>query len=206
MPNQLPEWVEHRILAFSLAHPGLGPKRISAELARVRWGSLRVSPNGVWRCLSRHGLGHRRARLSLVAGYAAPPEPGHEPEPERHLDAPHPGALVGMDCFYVGRLSGTKGVCWQYTAIDVHSGFTWAELHTTDKNPAARLCSALARRVAHDLAAVGWRLEVVTTDIQPESAPQVLGSLGRRHEDREDRRPSTVVDDRSERTARLLAC
>ena len=61
MPNQLPDWVEHRILAFSLAHPGLGPRRISAELARERWGGLQVSPNGVWRCLSRHGLGHRRA-------------------------------------------------------------------------------------------------------------------------------------------------
>ena len=94
MPNQLPEWVEHRILAFSLAHPGLGPKRIAAELARDRWGALRVSPNGTWRCLSRHGLGHRRARLSLVAGYAAPPEPERASEAERHLDAPYPGALV----------------------------------------------------------------------------------------------------------------
>ncbi len=164
MPNQLPEWVEHRILAFSLAHPGLGPRRISAELARERWGGLRVSPNGVWRCLSRHGLGHRRARLSLVAGYAAPPEPERTPEPERHLDAPHPGAFVGMDCFYVGRLQGTKGVCWQHTAIDAHSGLAWAELHTTDKNPAARFCSALSGRVASDRAAAGWRLEAITTD------------------------------------------
>jgi transposase InsO family protein len=185
MPNQLPEWVEHRILAFSLANPGLGPRRISAELARERWGALRVSPNGIWRCLSRHGLGHRRARLALVAGYAAPPEPEHEPEPTRHLDASHPGALVGMDCFYVGRLSGTKGVCWQYTAIDVHSGFTWAELHTTEKNPAARFCSHLARRVAGDLAEAGWRLEAVTTDngseFRNEGFTATVTSLGGRH-------------------------
>jgi hypothetical protein len=33
-----------------------------------------------------------------------------------------------MDCFYAGRLSGTKGVVWQLTAIDVHSSFAWAEL------------------------------------------------------------------------------
>src|SRR5207245_4523438 len=127
MPNQLPAWVEHRILAFSLAHPGLGPRRISAELARERWGKITVSPNGVWRCLHRHGLSHRRARLSLVAGYAAPPEPQRPSEPARHLVAPFPGALVGMDCFYVGRLQGTEGVCWQYSAIDVHSGLSWAE-------------------------------------------------------------------------------
>jgi hypothetical protein len=35
-------------------------------------------------------------------------------------------------------LSGTKGVVWQYTAIDVHSGFCWAELHTSEKNPRER--------------------------------------------------------------------
>jgi transposase InsO family protein len=185
MPNQLPEWVEHRVLAFSLANPGLGPRRIAAELARERWGSLRISPNGVWRCLSRHGLGHRRARLQLVAGYAAPPELDRRSEPERHLDAPHPGALIGMDCFYVGRLSGTKGVCWQYTAIDVHSGFAWAELHTTEKNPAQRFCSALARRVAQDLQAAGWRLEAVTTDngseFRNEGFSATVTALGARH-------------------------
>jgi len=57
-----------------------------------------------------------------------------------------------------------------------------------------------------DLEKLPFRVEVIQTDIQPESSPQVLGSLGRRHEDREDRRPSAVVDDRPERTARLLAC
>ena len=69
-----------------------------------------------------------------------------------------------MDCFYVGRLSGTKGVVWQYTAIDVHSGYAWAELHTSEKNPRQLNCSALARRVAGELAARGWRLEAITTD------------------------------------------
>ena len=62
------------------------------------------------------------------------------PEPERHVEASRPGELVGLDCFYVGRLSGTKGAVWQYTAIDVASGFAWAELHTSPRNPAARHC------------------------------------------------------------------
>src|ERR687890_1738420 len=40
MPNQLPKMVEQRIVAFSIAHPGLGPKRVSAELARQKWGAI----------------------------------------------------------------------------------------------------------------------------------------------------------------------
>jgi hypothetical protein len=63
------------------------------------------------------------AAAGLIAGYAAvyerkPPLP----EPERHIEAERPGEIVGLDCFYVGRLSGTKGTAWQYTAIDVASG------------------------------------------------------------------------------------
>jgi transposase len=56
MPNQLSPLVEQRIVAFCLGHPGLGPRRVAARLARPEWGGLRVSPNGVWRCLVRHGL------------------------------------------------------------------------------------------------------------------------------------------------------
>jgi len=165
MPNQLPAHVEHRILAFSLAFPGLGPRRVSAELARERWGAIVVSPNGVYRCLVRHGLSTRKARLSLVAGYQAPPEPERPPQPERHLHAPRPGAMVQLDCFYVGRLHGTKGSIWQHTAIDVHSGFCWAELErATSGSPSWRWTSALARRVAADLARCGWKLDVVVTD------------------------------------------
>lgn len=185
MPNQLPAHVEQHILAFALAHPGLGPKRISAELARERWGGLVVSPNGIWRCLRRHGLGDRRRRLMLVAGYQAPPEPQRQPEPERHLEAPHPGALVGMDCFYVGRLSGTKGTVWQYTAIDVHSGFAWAELASTDRNPREPHASRLARRVASELATYGWDLRAVSTDngseFRNDRFTQTVTSLGASH-------------------------
>jgi len=147
MPNQLGPHLEQRVLAFSLAHPGFGPKRISAELRREKWGGLRISASGIWRVLRRHGLNTRRRRLSLVAGYAAvyerkPPLP----EPERHVDAGRPGEIVGLDCFYVGRLTGTKGTVWQYTAIDVASGFAWAELHSSARNPIAKHCSTLVQR------------------------------------------------------------
>ena len=165
MPNELGPHLEQRILAFSLAHPGFGPKRISAELAREKWGGLKISPNGIWRVLRRHGLNTRRRRLSLIAGYQAvyerrPPQP----EPERHIDASRPGEIIGVDCFYVGRLSGTKGTVWQYTAMDVASGFAWAELHTSSRNPIAKHCSSLVERVARELAQAGWQLQAAITD------------------------------------------
>jgi transposase len=72
LPNQLSPFVEERIVAFALGHPGYGPRRIASELRRERWGGLLASHNGVWRCLRRHGLNTRAKRLSLVAGYAAP--------------------------------------------------------------------------------------------------------------------------------------
>ena len=66
MPNQLPRMVEERIVSFSIAHPGLGPKRVSSERAREKWGGIVVSPNGVWKVLCRHGL-NTRSKLARVA-------------------------------------------------------------------------------------------------------------------------------------------
>ncbi|MGH2511070.1 MAG: DDE-type integrase/transposase/recombinase [Candidatus Limnocylindrales bacterium] len=179
MPNQTSQLVEGRIVAFSLGHPGLGPRRISATLGQPRWGGLVVSPNGVWRVLRRHGLSRRISRLSLVAGYASPPGPERPVEVERHVLVDHPGELVGFDCFHVGRLSGTTGRVWQYTAIDLASSYVWAELATTPLNPSAQRTSGLARRVAADLRAHGWRLERVLTDNGSEFRSQAFGDTVR---------------------------
>jgi hypothetical protein len=72
-----------------------------------------------------------------------------------------------MDCFFIGRLSGSKGSVWQYTAIDVASGFTWAELHSSTQSALAPLpvaaaplaARARARRV--DRMALDQRLDCV---------------------------------------------
>jgi transposase InsO family protein len=186
MPNATPVLIEQRILAFSLGQPGLGPRRIAAELARPNWGGFVVSAASLWRVLARHGLSTRSKRLALIAGYAAPPEPSRpEPQPERHLEADRPGELVQFDSFCIGRLSGTKGIVWQYTAIDAASSYVWAELHVTPRHPDVRFCSALARRVAKELVACGWRLERVTTDNGSEVRNHVFdetaGRLGARH-------------------------
>ena len=112
MANATSVLVEQRVVAFALGHPGFGPARLAAELAQPRWGAIRLST--------------RAKRYGLVAGYAAPPQPQRpQPAPERHLQVDHPGELVQLDCFCVGRLSGTKGTVWQYSAIDVASGYTW---------------------------------------------------------------------------------
>ncbi len=165
MPNALPRMVEERILSFSIAHPGLGPKKVAAELARPKWGGIVVSPNAVWKALARHGLNTRAKRYALVAGYAAPYEPPRDPGPEQHIDVTRPGELVGIDCFYVGRLKGTEGAIWQLTAIDVASSFGWAELVVAkQRNPTAKQTSRLALRIAEDLKAAGWRLERLLSD------------------------------------------
>src|SRR5215212_1633827 len=165
MPNQLSEMVEQRIVAFALGQPGFGPRRISTRLARPEWGGLQVSPNGVYKTLCRHGLNTRAKRLALVAGYRAPFAPPREPEPEPHIESGRPGELVGIDCFFVGRLHGTKGPVWQITAIDTYSSFAWADLVVCPPaGPTVEHTSALARRVAAELQAAGWQLERVLTD------------------------------------------
>jgi transposase InsO family protein len=196
MPNQTSPMIEQRVLAFSLAQPGFGPARIAAELGREKWGAIPISPNGVWQVLRRHGLSTRAKRLGLVAGYACPPEPARrEPEPERHLEVHRPGQLVQMDCFYVGRLSGTKGVVWQYTALDAYSSYLWAELHVSPRNPSARFTSSLAHRVASELAARGWALEAVLTDNASEFTSAefgaTLGARGAQHRRIHAGRPQT---------------
>ena len=123
MPNAFPRIVEERILAFSIANPGLGPRRLAVQLERH--SGIRASANGIWRVLRRHGLSTRAKRLALVAGYRCPYEPPREPWPEPHVDSDHSGELVGIDCFFVGRLHGSKGPIWQLTACDTCSSFAW---------------------------------------------------------------------------------
>jgi transposase InsO family protein len=103
--------------------------------------------------------------------------------------------MVQMDCFSIGRLAGSKGVAWQYTAIDVASSFCWAEVHLTPRNPSARWTSELARCVAADLAARGWKLEKVMTDNASEfrsaDFERAVAQVGARHEFIRAGRPQT---------------
>jgi transposase InsO family protein len=196
MPNQIPAMVEERIVAFALGHAGLGPKRIAARLRRPEWGGIEVSPNGVWKVLRRHGLNTRAKRLALVAGHRAPHEPPREPGPEPRVDSSRPGELVGLDCFFVGRLHGTRGTVWQLTACDTYSSFGWAELVVCpNDNPTAEQVSRLARRVAKELQAAGWRLERVLSDngseFRAERFTRGLARAGVEHSKTRAGRPQT---------------
>ena len=195
MPNQLSVMVEQRIVAFALGHPGHGPRRIASRLARPQWGGVVVSPNGVYKTLVRHGLNTRAKRLALVAGYRAPYEPPRDPPPEPHIDSTHPGELVGIDCFFVGRLRDSQGPVWQITAIDTYSSFAWADLVVTPAaGPTVEQTSALAKRVARKLQQAGWRLERVLSDNGNEFGRQAFGTrlpAGVRHSQIRSGRPQT---------------
>ena len=165
-----------------------GPEKISMYLKRYH--DIQVSRSGVWRILKRLEMN----RLPSSQRY------------KRHVDRwkryekPQPGHRVQIDVKFVAPLKGTRKKHYQFTAIDDCTRIRVLRIYDGLSQKTA------IRFVDYVLEKLPFAVEVIQTDIQPESTPQVLGSLGRRHEDREDRRPPTVVDDRSERTARLLAC
>jgi transposase InsO family protein len=80
---------------------------------------------------------------------------------------------------------------WQYTAIDVAS----ATLQVTRRNPSAHWTSQLARTVAADLAARGWKLERVMSDNPSEfrsaTFQQAIATLGARQSFIRAGRPQT---------------
>jgi hypothetical protein len=128
--------LEQRIIAFSLGHPGYGPRRISAELARETWSGIRISERGVWRVLVRVGLKHP----VQASGGDRPRDPYERrpaiPPPGRHIDASEPGRRSSSTALRRPAL-GIKGIVWQYTAIDLASAHSWAHLHTSQRNPRA---------------------------------------------------------------------
>lgn len=169
--------LEAEVVAYALANPAWGPRRLFSELGLrgVEVGSA----SQVWRILTAHRLNTRRMRfrtLAVAQGLVqADRHPHHDLTRSKPwvgaLDAHQPGDLVQFDCFHIGRLKEARlgsakipGMVWQYTAIDVASSFTWAELHTTAHNPSALHTTALAHRVAQDLARWGWNWKQASTD------------------------------------------
>lgn len=190
--------LEAEVIGWSLANPAWGPKRLFYELCRrdIAVGS----PSQVWRILKNHHLNQRRLRYRMIAAteglvaaeQAQTPVPVPRSKPWiGTLDADKPGDLVQMDCFQIGPLKTRLGVrkqpgmVWQYTAIDVASSFLWAELHATAHNPAAIHTTALAFRVAQDIAEWGWTLKQISTDRGNEFVAhrftEALTELGIRH-------------------------
>lgn len=168
--------LESEVVALALANPPWGPRRLLWELHNRGVGV--GSASQVWRILRAHGLNTQARRYRLMAasrGLAEADQITDRPSrSKRHVGRLHaevPGDLVQLDCFHIGSLKEARlgtakkpGVVWQYTAIDVASSFVWAQLHTTAHNPSAVHTTALAMRVAQDLAQWGWEWKAASTD------------------------------------------
>lgn len=79
VPSEGRPHMERLVIAFALGHPTSGPKRISVELGREKWGGLRVSPSGVWRVLRSYGVNTSTKRLALIDAHAALCAPSTRP-------------------------------------------------------------------------------------------------------------------------------
>ena len=67
----------------------------------------------------------RTKRLALIARHRNTYERKPDlPLAQRHMDASRPGEKVQLDCFYLGRLSGTKCTVWQYRRLRLRVGRT----------------------------------------------------------------------------------
>lgn len=136
-PNRVAQEIETAILDHALANPCHGSTRVEQEL---RLKSLQVSAGGVRGVWVRHGLTTKHERLLRLEKATAERKIELKEEQvrllerfspefrERHIEAPHTGALVAVDTFFVGALKGV-GKLYLQTAIDCHSRYGWARLY-----------------------------------------------------------------------------
>lgn len=123
-PNATPTWVVDEILRLAVIRPGEGARRFADTLTDRGYD---ISKTTVQHILNRHGLSRRADRHAAAARLAlftkglvtdAALDPARRDGPFGFcLWASGPAALVGMDCFYVGKLKGV-GEIWQLTAVD----------------------------------------------------------------------------------------
>lgn len=136
-PNRLAAEIETAILEHALDHPCHGATRVAQELV-LR--GIQVSSGGVRGVWQRHGLLTKHERLLRLEKTTAERKLTLSDEQirllerfspefrERHIEAPHTGAIVAVDTFFVGVLKGVGKVYLQ-TAIDCHSRHAWARLY-----------------------------------------------------------------------------
>ena len=166
MANADQRVVEQRVVAFALGHPGLragpdrcraGPTQVGRDRVVDQWGVAGAAPPR-----PLHPGQALRAGRRLRRPTRAPSGPRRHPSGTWRSTTPV--SWSSWTASASAGFSGTKGTVWQYTAIDVASAYTWATLQVTRRNPSATWTSQLARSVAADLAARGWKLERVMSD------------------------------------------
>jgi transposase InsO family protein len=169
-PNRVPAEIEQAVLDHALSHPCHGPVRVAHELAL---GGVQVSSGGVRGVWQRHGLLTKHERLLRLEKATAERKLSLSDEKvralerfspefrERHIDAPHTGALVAVDTFFVGVLKGVGKVYLQ-SAIDCHSRYAWARLYP-NKLPVTAV-QLMNNDVLATFESQGGRVEAVLSD------------------------------------------
>jgi len=169
-PPQIAAHTQRLILSVALAWPTWGCGRVTAHLAREL--ALRVAPSTVQRILRCAGLPRRRDRLALLEHQSAG-TCGLLTERtrrrlarargvhRRHVEATHPGELVCLDTFYIGKLKGV-GKIWQITACDAACSYGVAWL--LPEFSAEATATFLRETLVPLYRRVGWSLQRVLTD------------------------------------------
>jgi len=167
--TQTPAHEEEIILAEAIARPTLGARRL---LEHLEERSVHRSGSGVQKVLRRHHLGTRRERVAALAALTAADTGLVAPralEPYGFcLWASRPGDLVGLDCFYVGKLKGI-GPIWQLTAVDTNSRWAFARLVV------GHVSSRVAAMFLHQLAKETWQAGIVLSGVLTDNGPEFIG-------------------------------
>jgi transposase InsO family protein len=167
--TQTPAHEEEIILAEAIARPTLGARRLLEHLAER---GVHRSASGVRKVLNRHHLGTRRERVAALAALTAADTGLIAPralEPYGFcLWASRPGDLVGLDCFYVGKLKGI-GPVWQLTAVDTRTRWAFADLVV------GHVSAKVAAKFLRTLAKETWKAGIVLTGVLTDNGPEFIG-------------------------------
>jgi len=168
MPNATPTWVIDKLLRLAILEPTRGARSYGDRLGD---DGYQISKSGVQNLLNRHQMGHRSQRVAAAARLAlfttglvtdAALDTIRRDGPFGFcLWAPAPAALIGLDCFYIGKLKGV-GEVWQLTAVDTHT--RTADAWITIGRPTATTTASFVDLVVRRWARRGYRIGAFLTD------------------------------------------
>lgn len=166
-PNEMSSEEVAVILSEAIARPTLGPKSLLRHLSKR---GVDRSASGVAKVLRRHNLGTAKQRIIALASLTAT---ATGQLTEAAMEGPfgfcqyasHPGQVVALDAFYVGKLKGV-GAVWQLTAVDVATRYAVVQLVVGEKT--ATVAAKLLDQLKKTLRKHGITLEGILTDNGPE--------------------------------------
>jgi len=170
MPNATPTWVIDKLVQLAVLYPTRGARWYASELGA---GGYDISKSGIQNLLNRHGLGTRNQRVAAAAQLALfssglVTDAAIDTLEDRHagpfgfcLWAGAPAAVVGMDCFYIGKLKGV-GEVWQLTAVDTRTRI--ADVQIIRGRPTAVVTARFVDLVRRRWAKRGFDIDIVLTD------------------------------------------